>query len=136
MLCQDRLWTQTQKKALPTKKRTHQKLVVGGAFCVPQGLHARGLSVPGTVRRTFILAGHDNDGAFILLLLLFFLFFLFLFFFFLSCFVAYCVSTLRTVLTVCMCVCVRWAQEGSSAPTRSFMAAQAGSTPNTRPNLG
>ena len=27
------------------------------------GLHARGLSVPGTVRRTFILAGDDNDGA-------------------------------------------------------------------------
>ena len=27
------------------------------------GLHARGLSVPGTVRKTFILAGDDNDGG-------------------------------------------------------------------------
>lgn len=27
------------------------------------GLHARGLSTPGTIRRTFILAGDDNDGA-------------------------------------------------------------------------
>ena len=27
------------------------------------GLHARGLSAPGTVRKTFILAGDDNDGA-------------------------------------------------------------------------
>ena len=27
------------------------------------GLHARGLSELGTVRRTFILAGHDNDGG-------------------------------------------------------------------------
>lgn len=27
------------------------------------GLHARGLSLPGTVRRTFILHGHGNDGG-------------------------------------------------------------------------
>jgi hypothetical protein len=116
--------TDTEKSPTThTKKRTHQKLVVGGAFCVPQGLHARGLSVPGTVRRTFILAGHDNDGAFILLLLLFFLFFLFLFFFFLSCFVAYCVSTLRTN---CLRVRVRAVGAGGIKRSNPFVYGGAG----------
>ena len=45
----------------PRRQLVGQKLSL--VIADVSGLHARGLSVPGTVRRTFILAGDDNDGA-------------------------------------------------------------------------